>query len=148
MLAMPAEKYCESRGTKDVKNATISGYLESVLEVAQSSINYDRYLYVSDLTSVDNVAPYPTRVYNVVVRNTGSSPITLNPGQTRTMHTDSIVYDCSTRRRMYDLNGQIQYGYRESVKGTVSKVTESKTVLAQAGSTAMQNFAFDIDIDE
>lgn len=141
----------ETGGTKDVKNATITGYQESVLEVAQSGVVYDRDLYVSDLTAVDNAAPNPTRVYNVVVRNTGTSPITINPGTTRTMRTDSVVYDCTTRIRMYKLNGQIHYGYKESVKGTVSKVTESKTVLAQAGSTAMQNFAFDIDefdIDE
>lgn len=58
-------------------------------------------------------------------------------------------YDCSTWANYYQLNGQQFWGYKESVKGSVSGGTEKKvTVLAQAGSTAMQNFAFDMDEED
>ena len=82
----------------------------------------------------------PTRVYNVVVRNNGSSPITINPGEKRTMRTDSVVYDCSTWANYYSAPTYDYVGYFASSHRSTE---EKKTVLAQSGSTAMQNFSFD-----
>lgn len=53
----------------------------------------------------------PTRVYNVVVRNTGTSPVTINPGNTRTMRTDSVVYDCTTWADYYTYPSYDYVGY-------------------------------------
>lgn len=53
----------------------------------------------------------PTRVYNVVVRNTGTSPVTINPGDTKTMRTDSVVYDCTTWDDYYTYPSYDYVGY-------------------------------------
>ena len=86
----------------------------------------------------------PTRVYKSKIRNTGNAPITitLNPGQSSSEEYTlvSTVYDCTTLRDYPDPDDYDYYGYRYSRHDTV---TETKTVLAQSGSTAVQNFAFD-----
>ncbi len=85
--------------------------------------------------------------------NTGTSPITitLNPGESSgaAYSLVSTVYDCTTWADYYQLNGQQYWGYRESVKGSGGGGTQKTvTVLAQSGSTATQNFAFDMDEDD
>ena len=56
----------------------------------------------------------------------------------------STWYDCTTWADYYQLNGQQYWGYKESVKGSGGGGTKKTvTVLAQSGSEAMQNFAFE-----
>ena len=114
-------------------------------------VNYDSATVVSDLTVVSRPAN-PTRVYKSRIINTGTSPIsiTLNPGESSgtAYSLVSTVYDCTTWADYYQLNGQQYWGYKESVRGSVSGGTEKTvTVLAQSGSTAVQNFAFDMEED-
>ena len=85
--------------------------------------------------------------------NTGTSPITitLNPGESSgaAYSLVSTVYDCTTWADYYQLNGQQYWGYKDSVKGSGSGGTQKTvTVLARSGSTASQNFAFDIGEDD
>lgn len=61
------------------------------------------------------------------------------------MRTDSTVYDCSTWAYYYTAPSYDYVGYFASA---YSKTTETKTVLAQSGSSATQNFAFDMDEDD
>lgn len=114
-------------------------------------LNYDSAKVVSDLTAVRKPAN-PTRVYTSRIRNTRTSPITitLNPGEASSAAYTlvSTVYDCTTWADYYQLNGQQYWGYKESVKGSASGGTKKTvTVLARSGSTAMQNFAFDMEED-
>ena len=138
-------------GIKDIKS---DSYTASKIQTINTS-QWEDYGNAQGATSVicrlvsfgDYVyAPAnPTRVYNVVARNTGTSPITINPGETRTMRTDSIVYDCSTWAYYYTAPSYDYVGYFASA---YSKTTETKTVLARSGSSATQNFAFDMGEDE
>lgn len=138
-------------GIKDIKS---DSYTASKIQTINTS-QWEDYGNAQGATSVicrlvsfgDYVyAPAnPTRVYNVVVRNTGTSPITINPGETRTMRTDSTVYDCTTWTYYYSAPSYDYVGYFASA---YSKTTETKTVLAQSGSSATQNFAFDMDEDD
>ena len=140
------EKYRETEGTKDIKS---DSYYASKIQAIDTS-QWEDYGNSQGATSVirrlvslgDYVSKpaNPTRVYNVVVRNSGSSPITIYPGETRTMRTDSVVYDCSTWANYYSAPSYDYVGYFAS---SHRKTEETKTVLAQSGSTAMQNFAFD-----
>ena len=86
----------------------------------------------------------PTRVYSSRIRNTGSSPITitLNPGESSSAAYSlvSTVYDCSTWANYYSAPTYDYVGYFAS---SHSSTEEKKTVLAQSGSTAVQNFAFE-----
>lgn len=83
----------------------------------------------------------PTKVTTVTVRNQGSRPITISPGSTATLPVvSSSLYDCTTWRDYPDPDAYDYYGYKGS---THSSTEEKKTVLAQSGSTAVQNFAFD-----
>lgn len=83
----------------------------------------------------------PTKVTTVTVRNQGSSPITIPPGSKATLPVvSSSLYDCTTWRDYPDPDVYDYYGYRYSRH---DPVTETKTVLAQSGSTAVQNFAFE-----
>lgn len=58
------------------------------------------------------------------------------------MRTDSIVYDCSSWDYYYSAPSYDYVGYFASAH---NKTEETKTVLAQSGSTAMQNFAFEME---
>lgn len=88
----------------------------------------------------------PTRVTSVTVRNQGTSPITINPGSSATLPAvSSNLYDCTTWAYYYSAPSYDYVGYFASA---YSKTTETKTVLAQSGSTATQNFAFDMGEDE
>lgn len=86
----------------------------------------------------------PTRVYRSRIINTGSSPITitLNPGESSSAAYSlvSTVYDCSTWANYYSAPTYDYVGYFAS---SHSSTEEKKTVLAQSGSTAVQNFAFE-----
>lgn len=54
------------------------------------------------------------------------------------------VYDCTT----WDYyRTEPTYDYVGYFASSYSKETETKTVLAQSGSTAVQNFAFDMEED-
>ena len=55
------------------------------------------------------------------------------------------LYDCTTWMDYPDPAQYQYYGYKES---RLKKTEETKTVLAQAGSTATQNFAFDMDEED
>ena len=44
--------------------------------------------------------------------------------------------------------GQRQISFSAGAAPSVSATTEKKTVLAQSGSTAVQNFAFDMDEED
>lgn len=56
------------------------------------------------------------------------------------MRTDSVVYDCSTWAYYYTAPVYDYVGYFAS---SHISTEEKKTVLAQSGSTAVQNFAFE-----
>lgn len=142
-------KYRETEGIKDATGYTRSGYKASTFEQFSDWANrgnYDKAVVVSDLSVVSKPAN-PTRVYTSRIRNTGSTPIsiTLNPGESSSAAYSlvSTVYDCTTWADYYTLNGQAYWGYNESTRDTVIANTETKTFLAQGGSTAVQNFAFD-----
>lgn len=146
-----AEKYRETGGTKDREGTGgIVGYQESVLEPFYSwseRVNYDAAMVVSDLTVVSK--PFNPTKASV-------------PSGYRLQRYDSNIaawttltympfnwYDCTTWADYYQLNGQQFWGYKESKKGSVSGGTEKTvTVLARSGSTATQNFAFDMDEDD
>lgn len=53
----------------------------------------------------------------------------------------STWYDCTTWATYYD----ISYDYVGLFGGTVTPTTETKTFLVQGGTTAIQNFAFDME---
>lgn len=44
--------------------------------------------------------------------------------------------------------GQRSINFSAGSSPSVSATTEKKTVLAQSGSTAIQNFAFDMDVED
>ena len=129
-----AEKYRETGGTKDIANDSYTaskiekintfqweehGNAQGATDVICRLVSFGDYVY----------APAnPTRVYNVVVRNTGSSPITINPGNTRTMPTDSIVYDCSMWGYYYTAPSYDYVGYYPS---SHRNTEETKTFLVK-----------------
>ena len=107
--------------------------------------NYDDSVMKSDLTRhVINgsfIATNPTKVNYVTAFNNTGSPITINPGGSRSIFTTSTVYDCTSRiyndstnmpgGAIYTLNGQQWYGYKESKKGKIEQELSDKlTVLA------------------
>lgn len=89
---------------------------------ADPGTKFDATVIVSDLTPhtpTYGVALNPTPVTSVTVRNQSSSPITINPGTTRSMPSAGSYWNCDTRvATAYVLNGQIQYGYVEGGGGS------------------------------
>ena len=141
----------ETGGTKDIKND--SYYASKIQQIDKSQ--WEDYGNNQGATEVIKrlVSPgsyvsrpeNPTRVYRSRIINTGSSPITitLNPGESSSVAYNlvSTVYDCSTWANYYSAPTYDYVGYFAS---SHSSTEEKKTVLAQSGSTAMQNFAFDM----
>lgn len=87
------------------------------------------------------IATNPTRVTTITAYNNTSSPITIYPGDSRSMFTTSTVYDCSSRINnnatempggaIYTLNGQQWWGYKESKEGKIEQeLSDELTVLA------------------
>lgn len=148
-----AEKYWETRGAKDIKsdNYTPSWFHKidkAPWENDGNSQGADKVvtIYSSRVSRPKN----PTRVYKSKIMNTGTAPITINitlyPGQSSSeaYTLASTVYDCTTWADYYDASVYDYYGYRYSRH---SAENETKTVLVQTGSTAMQNFAFEMEED-
>lgn len=143
----------ETEGNKDVKN---DSYTASKIKKIDTE-EWEDYGNAQGATSVIKrlvstgmavrLPSNPTKVTNVIVRNTGTSPITINPGESKTMKTESDVYDCTSWAYYYGADG-VRYDYVGYFASSHSTTTETKTVLAQSGSTAVQNFAFDMDIEE
>lgn len=142
-------KYRETEGIKDVKSATIEGFKESNFEKFSNyadRYNYDGFAVVSDLTKIQRPAN-PTSIGS----SWGGAPIRLQAlvgGAWKTVSIPGTWKDCTTWDDYYKLNGQSYYGYTAGSKGKVVKETEKVTVLGRSGSTATQNFAFDIDAED
>ena len=147
----PLQKYRETEGIKDVKS---DSYTASKIQTIDKT-QWEDYGNAQGATSVikrlaatgtsKRLPANPTRVTSVTVRNQGSSVITIAPGSTATLPVVSpTLYDCSTWAYYYATD-DVQYDYVGYFASAHSKTEETKTVLAQSGSTAMQNFAFDID---
>lgn len=140
------EKYRETEGRKDIKSDSYTASEIRKIDTAQVEEHNNLQGATSAIRRLVSFGDYvhapanPSRVYNVVVRNNGSSPITINPGEKRTMRTDSVVYDCSTWAYYYTAPVYDYVGYFAS---SHISTEEKKTVLAQSGSTAVQNFAFE-----
>ena len=142
-----AEKYRETGGIKDIKNDNYTTSWFHRIDKAPwendgnpQGADQVVTIYSSRVSRPAN----PTRVYASRIRNTGSSPITitLNPGESSSVAYTlvSTVYDCTTWADYIDPSNYEYYGYRYSRH---SADTETKTVLAQSGSTALQNFSFE-----
>lgn len=95
-------------------------------------------LYTTPISRPKN----PTRVLSIRY----TAPENIPAGTVIAVPAPANLYDCTTWADYYDPMEYEYYGYKES---THSSAKETKTVLAQAGSTATQNFAFDCmdDID-
>lgn len=139
-----AEKYGKSQGTKDITNDKYDASWWQKINKAQwedygNAQGADTVVKV--YTGSVNRPKNPTKVTSVTVRNQGTSPITITPGSTATLPVvSSNLYDCTTWQYYPDPTAYDYYGYKAS---THISATEAKTVLAQSGSTAVQNFAFD-----
>lgn len=76
--------------------------------------------------------PGPVTIYSKAKMHTGYLKFVVNGG--------AVTLDGD--------KGQRSLNFSSGTSPSVSATTEKKTVLAQGGSTAVQNFAFDIDLDE
>lgn len=143
-------KYRETEGTKDIKDDKYYASKIKPLDTSQVE-DYGNYQGATEVIkrlvspgSYVSRPANPTRVYRSRIINTGSAPITitLNPGESSSAAYSlvSTVYDCSTWANYYTAPTYDYVGYFAS---SHSSTKETKTVLAQSGSTAVQNFAFD-----
>ena len=147
--AYSPDKYRETEGRKDIKDDKY--YASKIKKLDTSQVedygnNQGATSVIRRLVSFgDSVSrpANPTRVYSSRIRNTGSSPITitLNPGESSSVAYSlvSTVYDCSTWANYYSAPTYDYVGYFAS---SHSSTEEKKTVLAQSGTTEVQNFAF------
>lgn len=78
----------------------------------------------------------PTRVLSI----RWTAPETIPAGTVVAVPCPANLYDCTTWQDYIDPAEYEYYGYRYSRH---SQETETKTVLAQSGSRAVQNFAFE-----
>lgn len=145
-------KYRETEGTKDIKDDSYTASEIRKIDTAQVEDHNNLQGATSAIRRLVSFGDYvsrpanPTRVYSSRIRNNGSSPITitLNPGESSSAAYSlvSTVYDCSTWANYYSAPTYDYVGYFASSHNSTE---EKKTVLAQSGSTAMQNFAFDME---
>ena len=139
-----AEKYRETGGTKDIKNDNYTTSWFHRIDKAPwendgNSQGADQVvtIYSSRVSRPRN----PTRVLSI----RWTAPEDVPAGTVVSVPCPANLYDCTTWADYIDPSAYEYYGYRYSRH---SADTETKTVLAQSGSTAMQNFAFDMeDID-
>lgn len=144
------EKYRETEGRKDIKDDSYTASKIQNIDTAQVEDYGNLQGATSAIRRLVSLGDYvsrpanPTRVYSSRIRNNGSSPITitLNPGESSSAAYSlvSTVYDCSTWANYYSAPTYDYVGYFAS---SHSSTEETKTVLAQSGSTSVQNFAFE-----
>ena len=134
-----AEKYWETRGTKDIKsdNYTTSWFHridKAPWENDGNSQGADQVvtIYSKKISRPKN----PTKVLSI----RWTAPEDVPAGTVVSVPCPANLYDCTTWADYYDAAEYEYYGFRYSRH---DPVTETKTVLAQSGSTAVQNFAFD-----
>ena len=143
-------KYRETEGRKDIKSDSYTASKIQKIDTAQVEDYGNLQGATSAIRRLVSLGDYvsrpanPTRVYRSRIINTGSAPITitLNPGESSSVAYSlvSTVYDCSTWANYYSAPTYDYVGYFAS---SHSSTEEKKTVLAQSGSMAMQNFAFE-----
>lgn len=92
-------------------------------------------------TGVSKLLPAnPTRVLSVRY----TAPENIPAGTVIAVPTPANLYDCTTWA-YYFAADNVQYDYLGYFPSSHSSQTETKTVLAQSGSTAVQNFAFEME---
>ena len=132
-------KYRETGGTKDIKDDKYTASWFRKIdklpwENEGDSQGADRVviIYSRRVSRPKN----PTRVLSI----RWTAPEDIPAGTVVAVPCPANLYDCTTWQDYVDPSEYEYYGYCYSRHETA---TETKTVLAQSGSTAVQNFAFD-----
>ena len=145
MRKKSAEKYWETRGIKDVKGYSVSGGKGKITGTNDSGVAFS---ISNDATItyqpgyLDSGYFFSSGVYNV----TGDLII---PGQVMIytkdkLHTGYLKFETSGGAMTLDGDkGKRSIDFSAGSTPTVTATTATKTVLAQSGSTAVQNFAFE-----
>lgn len=136
-------KYRETEGIKDVKSDSYSASWFQKINKSQwedygNAQGANRV--IKQYTGTVNRPKNPTRVTSVSGIYTGQSKFVATGDKITVAVSNTNLYDCTTWMDYPDPEQYEYYGYKESGH---SSQTETKTVLAQSGSTAVQNFAFE-----
>ena len=146
MREKSAEKYWETRGIKDVIGYSVSGGKGKITGTNDSGV---AFTISNDATITyrpgywENMKKYTNAdgFYNKTGTKVIPGPATVYSG---TWHTGYLKFATSGGAMTLDGDkGQRSISFSAGSNPTVTENTETKTVLAQSGSTAMQNFAFD-----
>ena len=141
-------KYRETEGIKDVKSDSYSPSWYQQIDNSQwedygNAQGADRV--IKQYTGTVRLPRKPDRVTSVYGTYTGQSKFVATGDKITVVASNPNLYDCTTWRDYPDPDQYQYYGYKESL---LKKTEETVTVLAQSGSTAMQNFAFDMDEED
>ena len=141
----PLKNIGKTEGRKDTTGYSVSGGKGKITGTNDSgvafTINNDATITYQP-GFLDYGYSFPSGVYNVNGDLIISGPVTIYTKSK--MHTGYLKFATSGGAMTLDGDkGQRSIDFTAGSAPTVTEKTETKTVLAQSGSTAMQNFSFD-----
>lgn len=145
-MPVAAEKYWETRGVKDTTGYSVSGGKGQISGTNDSGV---AFTIGNDATIIYQPGYLDGNGYYLQDGAYNKSGVLLIPGPVTIyskakVHTGYLRFATSGGAMTLDGDkGQRSIAFTAGAAPTVSATTETKTVLAQSGSTAAQNFAFD-----